>query len=185
MKVRESGRRYSEKETMKSVASITTVALGFAFLWLGSVNSAFSETTDRELETELVSKKRDFNEFLKLRLKSSEQEVQAARAHGEKRLEEEKIQKELEASYRRQMKRYSMEEIEQQDRADEERLRLESLKVDSSRGDFIARRDRHREIEKSIAPVDGNLEFEIDMKKEPDFKSSYPVDPLSRGGSAF
>lgn len=141
--------------------------------------------SDREFETQLVSQKRDFNELLKSRLKTSEQEVLAARAHGEKRSEEQQIQKELEASYRRQIKRYSMEEIELQDRADEERLRVESLKVDNSRGEFIARRDRHREIEKSIAPVDGNLEFQIDMNKEPDFKSSYPVDPLGSGGKSF
>lgn len=170
---------------MKSAASIAIVALSFALVWLGSMNSAFTEMTDRELEAQLVSEKRDFNEFLKLRLKSSEQEVMADRAHGKKRLEEEKIQKELEASYRSQMKRYSMEEIEQQDRADEERLRLESFKAESLREDFIARRDRHGAIKKSISPVDANLEFEIDMSKEPDFKSSYPVDPLGRGRSSF
>jgi hypothetical protein len=146
---------------------------------------AFSEMSDGELETQLVSKKRDFTDFLKSRLNSSEQEVLAARAHVEKRREEERIQKELEASYRLQMKRYSMEEIEMQDRADEARLQMESSKVDNSRGEFIARRDRHREIEKSIAPVDGYLEFQIDMNKEPDFKSSYPVDPLGSGGNSF
>jgi hypothetical protein len=146
---------------------------------------AFSEMSDRELETQLVSKKRDFNDFLKSRLNSSEQEVIAARAHVEKRREEERIQKELEASYRLQVKRYSMEEIELQDRADEARLKLESSKIDNSRGEFIARRDRHREIEKSIAPVDEYLEFQIDINKEPDFKSSYPVDPLGSGGKSF
>lgn len=151
---------------------------------LTQVDSALAEMSDRDFETQLVNKKRDFQEFLKLRLKSSEQELMAARAHGEKRREEEQIQKELEASYRRQMKRYSMEEIEQQDRADEDRLRLERSKSESSRGEFIARRDRQRDLEKKISPVDGNLEFEIDMSREPDFKSSFPVDPLKRSESA-
>jgi hypothetical protein len=194
MKVRESGAVYSEKETMISAArtgkyrwrlsrNVGLFVVFFSTFYF--CNLAFSEMSDRELETELVSKKRDFNEFLRSRLNSSEQEVLAARAHVEERREEEQIQKDLEASYRRQMKRYSMEEIEIQDRADEERLRLESLKVDNSRGDFIARRDRHREIERSIAPVDGNLEFQIEVNKEPDFKSSYPVNPLGGGGKSF
>ncbi len=156
-----------------------TVVVGIlCFGLLFHAESGLSETTDREFETELILKKRDFNQFLNLRLKSSEQEIIAARAHGEKRQEEAQIQKDLEASYRQQMKRYSMEEIEIKDRADEERLRIEASKVESSRGEFIARRDRHRELDRAIAPVDGNLEFEIDMNKEPDFKSSYPVDPL-------
>lgn len=200
MKVRESGVRYSEKETMKSPVNTpfnrsshvacrlrfaVLMLLSFIVVWFGSGDLAFSEMTDREFETQMVAKKRDFNEFLKHRLKSSEQEVLAARAHSEKRLEDEKNQRELEASYRRKMKRYSMEEIEQQDRAYEERLRLESAKVDSSRSEYITRRDRHRAIEKSVSPVDSNLELEIDMKKEPDFKSSHPVDPLSRGRSSF
>jgi hypothetical protein len=165
--------------------TIATLLVAILFCSVGFREFAFSETSDREFEVQLVAEKRDFNEFLKTRLKSSEQEILAARAHGETRREEEKIQRELEASYRRQMKRYSMEEIESLDRADEERLRLESSKAENSRGEFIARRDRHREMKRTIAPVDENLEFQIDLKKEPDFKSSYPVNPLGSGGSSF
>ena len=105
---------------------------GWIFVFLSPLyfcNSAFSEMSDREFETQLVSQKRDFNELLKSRLKTSEQEVLAARAHGEKRSEEQQIQKELEASYRRQIKRYSMEEIEIQDRADEERPTLSLIHI--------------------------------------------------------
>lgn len=144
---------------------------------------AEAEMSPREYEAHLVQKKRDFQKYLSERLKASESERDAAlamRASREKELHE---QNERQRRYREQMKRYSMEEVEALDRDDEKRIEQERQQGESLRRDFIARRDRLRELDLAISPVDEMKEFDIDMSKEPDFKSSYPSAEMQSFGS--
>lgn len=122
----------------------------------------------------MMQKKRDFQSYLKDRIKNSELELQAAIAIRESRERELREQLERQARHRAQMKRYSMEEIEAQDRLDEQRILNRDLAAEARRNAYVERRDSLREIEASIRPVDPLLEFDIDLKKEPDFKSSHP-----------
>ena len=57
------------------------------------------------------------------------------------------------------------------------------MQGETLRRDFIARRDRLRELDLAISPVDEMKEFDIDMTKEPDFKSSYPSPEMQNQGT--
>lgn len=144
---------------------------------------AQAEMSPREYEAYLVQKKRDFQKYLNERLQASESERNAAIAMRESRERDLRAQNEIERRYREQMKRYSMEEVEARDRADEKRLELELMQGETLRRDFIARRDRLRELDLAISPVDEMKEFDIDMTKEPDFKSSYPSPEMQNQGT--
>ncbi len=144
---------------------------------------AQAEMSPREYEAHLVQKKRDFQKYLNERLQASESERNAAIAMRESRERDLRAQNEIERRYREQMKRYSMEEVEARDRADEKRLELELMQGETLRRDFIARRDRLRELDLAISPVDEMKEFDIDMTKEPDFKSSYPSPEMQNQGT--
>lgn len=155
----------------------------FAALLLGLPFLARAEMSPREYEAHLIQKKRDFQKYLNERLQASESERDAALKMRMSREKEIREQNELQRRYREQMKRYSMEEIEARDRADERRIEQEQQQGESLRRDFIARRDRLRELDLAISPVDELKEFDIDMTKEPDFKSSYPSGEMQSLGS--
>lgn len=150
----------------------------FLLIFLSSV--ARAEMSPREYEAQLIQKKRDFQNYLNERLKASEAEKNAALEMRVSREKELRRQSELERQYREKMKRYSMEEVEARDRADEKRIESEQARNEELRRDFIARRDRLRELDRAISPVDELKEFDIDMTKEPDFKSSYPSAEMPR-----
>ena len=169
---RESFSGSTEYRTMKSLFLLSFL------IFLSSV--ARAEMSPREYEAQLVQKKRDFQNYLNERLKASEVEKNAALEMRISREKELRRQSELERQYREKMKRYSMEEVEARDRADEKRIESEQARNEELRLDFIARRDRLRELDKAISPVDELKEFDIDMSKEPDFKSSYPSAEMPR-----
>ncbi len=153
----------------------------FLFCMLIALSSVTrAEMSPREYEARLMQKKRDFQNYLANRLKASQAEKNAALEIRISRELELRRQGELERKYREKMQRYSMEEIEARDRADEKRIESEQVRNEDLRRDFIARRDRLRELDQAISPVDELKEFDIDMSKEPDFKSSYPSADMQR-----
>lgn len=135
---------------------------------------AQAELSDRELEVSIRERKRDFERFVIQRKASSDKEVKAAASLREARRADQARQLETERNYRATMKRYSMEEVEARDRADEARLVTESKENDLARSSFVVNRNRRRGLEASIAPVNPYEEYEIDMKVEPDSKVSNP-----------
>lgn len=72
-----------------------------------------------------------------------------------------------------QLKRYSSEENEKRDRNDEERLYQRSLKFVDEQRKFAAGTKERRLLQAHENRVDPLLEFEIDMKKDPEMRSSW------------
>lgn len=155
---------------------ISASAVCCVFLFTGGIAVAASEDASlREYETFLREKKRDFERFVKYRDQSSQDEEVAAEALRASRKKDEEQQAELEQSFVRQMKRYSMEETEARDREDEERVAKESKENDEERRRFAKLRDQKRDLKESIAPVDPYRELEINMAVPPESKAT-PVE---------
>lgn len=144
-------------------------------LFLSSVfisSRAAAEVSDREFETQLRERNHDFDRFVKSRANDAEAENKAAIALRAARIASVAKQVEVEKEYQQRMKRYSMEETEARDRADE--LRLEKLGKDEekTRANFIAQRNRQRILEASVGAVNTYEEFEINMGLPPESKAS-------------
>ena len=152
--------------------------LNLAFLVFAATTlaaqSATAEMSDRELETSIRERKRDFDRYLHQRKAASEKEAQSSASLREARRASELRQLELERNHRATMKRYSMQEIELRDREDEARLAKEMSAKEVMRQGFVVNRDRRRALEASIVPVNPYEEFDIDMKIEPEAKVSHP-----------
>lgn len=134
---------------------------------------AAAEPSMRSFETLQRERKRDFEKYIKGREFSSEKEVKAAEILRQARAKSLAQQLENEKNYRKKMKRYSMEEVEALDRADEERLARQASKSNQAREAFLRTREREREIENKISPVDPYRELDIDMTRPPETKVSH------------
>ena len=150
---------------------LAVFAVGFSVLYPQVVKA---ELSDRELEISIRERKRDFDRFVIQRKTSLDNAAKAATSLRELRRSDQARQMEIERQYRATMKRYSMEEVEARDRADEARLESEIKTREVVRNGFVKNRDRRRVLEASILPVNPYEEFEIDMKIEPESKVSHP-----------
>jgi hypothetical protein len=146
-----------------------------------SATLALAES-DREFESAMLQRQRDFNSYIKERNSEKRDLTHAAEVLHAARKAQEREHAENELAYQNVMKRYSMEEIEARDREDDERLLRERAQAEATRSLFIESRDRRRSIEASIGPLDPYQEFEINMTVEPETKVSHPV---SSGGSSI
>lgn len=163
------------KTTIRLHSCLTLILAVCAICAVGlSPLVATAELSDRELEVSIRERKRDFDRFVIQRKASFDKAAAAAQSLREARRADQARQLETERNYRATMKRYSMEEVETRDRADEARLAKESKENDLARSGFVVNRNRRRVLEASIAPVDPYEEYEIDMKVEPDSKVSHP-----------
>jgi hypothetical protein len=137
----------------------------------------------RDYELYLKNKKRAFEIFQSERQKASEAEQDAVSEIRSGRELEMRRQNEIERRYRETMQRYSMQENEARDRAFEKVLESDHGKAEKVRLAYVERRDRLRKLEKEVSPIDEMKELDIDMTKEPDFKSSYPSADMQSLGS--
>ena len=151
-----------------------------SLLFLGSVffsSRAAAEVSDHEFETQLRERNRDFDHYVKSRANDAEAESKAAIALRAERLASEARKTEIEKDYQRNMKRYSMEEVEARDRADEARLERLGKDEEKTRATFISRRNRQRILEASVGSVNTYEEFEINMAVPPETKASQAEAP--------
>lgn len=148
------------------VAALVAVFTGFA-------TPARAELSDREFEKQLLEQRQDFELYVQGRAADRERAIAGSAALRTQRAKDQARQLEVEAEYRRTMKRYSMEEIEEKDRADEERLAKQAQESDETRADFVKQRERRAKLAREIAPIDSYREFDIDMTTEPEAKTSY------------
>lgn len=140
---------------------------------LGVCVSASDREAEQRYETLRHERHRDFEKFVKSRERSPEAEAAAADALKAARKADVEKQAEAQREFVQKMKRYSMEEVEAKDRADEERLAKEKLDETKVREAFVATRNRYREIDARIGDVDTYKEFEIDMKHEPESRVTH------------
>lgn len=170
-----SGTEKTEKHSMKTQILIAMFLLG---VLLGGAAHADSRAgtgamSDRDFETQLQQEKRDFEKYVKVRGRSSADQEQSAEALRKMRqTRREQLEKAQEA-YLAKMKRYSMEENEAKDLADEKRIEKEHEKTEKRRVEFLAKRDRRREIEARVGVVDFYRAYNIDMAIEPESKTSH------------
>lgn len=133
---------------------------------------AKADEGDAEFAARMRTRRNDFLASIKARSISSENErVEAARQV------KARIEAELETERRRRahvvtMKRYSMEQIEALDRADEERLAKVDARVEERRQEFVLRRKRFAEIENFLGQIDPYAEADIHFEIEPESKAS-------------
>lgn len=129
--------------------------------------------SDALFESQQLERWVNFEALQKSRSESrvrDEAAVDVIRQRRRDRLEEQELQR---ARHVATMKRYSMEEAErleaenQRISDDEDQLREQGRKV------YLNRRDMFLEIERRIGRIDANLEYDIDMEKEPDSKTSW------------
>jgi hypothetical protein len=137
--------------------------------------AVFAEIGDREFVRQAEERRRDFERVLKEREKALLKQPEASIALKEKRLAEKKRRAEVLAAYLKVMKRYSMEEQEALDAANEVQVEQREAAYEKMRSQFVEARNRRRTLEESMAPIDPYREFGIDMSVRPEFKSSYPV----------
>ncbi len=143
--------------------------------------------SDRDYETSLRERKRDFESYIKERDTVKSDIAAAAAALRLARQANERELKKNESAYQKTMKRYSMEEAEARDLADEERLAEERAQTDLRRVQYVVGRDKRRLIEASVGPLDPYKEANIDMKVEPETKVSHPpsLSPSGEETGAF
>jgi ATPase subunit of ABC transporter with duplicated ATPase domains len=171
----------------------TSIQLVLMLMYLCAASSLIANfaraETDREYETEMRQRQRDFNSYIKERKSERSDFAKAAEVLHAARKAAEAQHEENERAYQKVMKRYSMEEIEALDRRDDERLLKERAQADASRSLFVEARERRHQIEDSIGPVDPYLEFDINLGVEPETKVSHPGsngEPVIGGsGGAF
>lgn len=148
------------------IAALVAVFTGFAA-------PARAELSDRELERQLLDQRQDFELYMQGREADRERALAGAVALRSQREKDQARQLEVETEYRRTMKRYSMEEVEAKDRADEERLAKESVENEVVRAAFVKQRERRADLIRKISPIDSYREFDIDMSTEPETKTSF------------
>ncbi|CAN5636792.1 hypothetical protein BH10BDE1_BH10BDE1_10970 [soil metagenome] len=173
---------------MKTSVRLAFVLLVSYAMSLAALAPAFAET-DQEFETAMVQRQRDFNSYIKDRNSEKKDILKAAEVLHEARKAAEMELAENQRNYLKKMKRYSMEEIEVQDREDDVRLERERAQADATRALYAESRDRRRSIEASIGPLDSYQEFDINMSVEPETKVSHPGSSMSStpgsGGDAL
>lgn len=161
---------------MRFFAIITALLFGI---------SAFAEgPSDPAFEAGLRQEKRDFEKYLDARGKSSADETKAAEVLRKTREAYQARQIAALNAYRAKMKRYSMEEVEARDRADEQRIEKENQKFEKQRTEFVATRDRRRQIEARVGTVDVYRAYDIDMTHEPESKNSHAESASGAGSSS-
>lgn len=114
-----------------------------------------------------------FKSVLEARKKEQREDEVGRVERKRQRAEAARLEEQYREAHLAMMKRYSMEEAERLDREDEERIEREISREDLARARFVELRDQSLEIESQVGTPDPYLELDIDLKKQPDSKTSW------------
>lgn len=124
-------------------------------------------------ESQLIDRWVDFEKIQKERARNTADYTRELEALREERRERAAREEALRVQHVEKMKRYSMEEAE---RLEEENLKTTNeadRKRDEARVGQIQSRDKLMDLESRIGRIDSNLEYDIDMVREPESKTSW------------
>ncbi len=124
-------------------------------------------------ENQLVDRWVDFEKIQKDRARSKAQDERELGEIRERRRERLAREEALRVQHVEKMKRYSMEEAERLEAENEKSADGVDRKRDQERLEQIRRRNKILELERRIGHIDQYLEYDIDMVREPESKTSW------------
>ena len=152
---------------------VVQLCISISFVVFAFVPRMVSAGPTASFESQLVDRWVDFEKIQKHRAHvkvQDERELEEIRERRRERLAREEA---LRVQHVEKMKRYSMEEAERLEAENEKSADDVDQKRDQMRVEQIRRRDNILELERRIGRIDPYLEYDIDMVREPESKTSW------------
>lgn len=152
---------------------VVQLCISISFVVFAFVPRMVSAGSTASYESQLIDRWTDFEKIQKERTRAKAQDERELEEIRERRRERLAREEALRVQHVQKMKRYSMEEAERLEAENEKSTAVADRKRDQERLERIHSRNKLLELERRIGHIDQYLEYDIDMVREPESKTSW------------